>query len=251
MAQTSFYDIVFANRNKEYGAYSIRKVYVRNVLIGFGVSLVVVAALYFYFFVCQSPQDIDDDVFDENMFTSVNYELYDSLLAIEKTRPEPIKNEVKAKAEEPVKVAELSSDIKVVSQAAAAPDSVNSLLTDEPVPEEAVTEMKEDSVPVDFSIIVDSLPKFQGGTDTFRTYLISKIPQPDTASIRIMQGQLLISFVLAQNGRPEQIKLDKLTDSKWGADIINVIRSAPAWQPAYRHGKPVKTYISVPIVFSL
>ena len=39
-----FDDIVFKNRNKEYGAYSIRKKYHRTLLMGFIIGIVVLAA---------------------------------------------------------------------------------------------------------------------------------------------------------------------------------------------------------------
>ncbi len=40
-----FDDIVFKNRNKEYGAYSIRKKYHRTLLIGFIIGIVVLTAV--------------------------------------------------------------------------------------------------------------------------------------------------------------------------------------------------------------
>src|SRR5687767_962714 len=42
----SWDDLVFSSRNREYGAYSIRKAYSRNLLMGLGISTALIAILF-------------------------------------------------------------------------------------------------------------------------------------------------------------------------------------------------------------
>ena len=65
-----------------------------------------------------------------------------------------------------------------------------------------------------------------------------------------MGGQLLISFIVNQSGEVENIMLDKLGDTYWGKTIIQAVKMSPRWQPAFRHGKPVKMQYNVPVIFA-
>jgi protein TonB len=51
----SWDDLVFSSRNREYGAYSIRKAYSRNLLMGLGISTALIAGLFLAGGLIKSP----------------------------------------------------------------------------------------------------------------------------------------------------------------------------------------------------
>ena len=244
MSLISLYDIVFENRNKEYGAYAIRKEYLRNALIGLGSSLILVL-LFSAYFIFDSFVVSDSFNFSPEMMKFAEYNIDEELLKA--TQLDPVKeNIVKTQPIIPKNRNEektFTEDMKVASGM----NFVDSVAIRDSIAEIEKNKKKQEE---DEEFVIDSLPRFAGSTDAFRNYLVSQIPYPDTAYVKAMKGKLMISFIIKETGEPDGIKLDNFADTRWGRSIIFAIKRAPRWQPAYRNGKPVKIYYSIPVYFA-
>ena len=243
MSRISLYDIVFENRNKEYGAYAIRKEYLRNALIGLASSLIL-AVIFSIYFIFDSFVISDSFNFSPEMMKFAEYNIDEELLKA--TQLDPVKeNIVKNQPIIPKNINEektLAEDLKVASGM----NFVDSVAIRDSITEIEKNKKKQEEE----EFVIDSLPRFAGSTDAFRNYLVSQIPYPDTAYVRAMKGKLMISFIIKENGEPDGIKLDNFADTRWGRSIFFAIKRAPRWQPAYRNGKPVKMYYSIPVYFA-
>jgi len=248
MEYASLDEIVFENRNKEYGAYKLRATYVRNVLWGLSISFILALSFCLYF-VYDNFIAVEDYHFSPDMMKFAEYNIDEELLKA--TELEPLKDKIKeipqpkveegkpleAGSNQIVNTVFLKSELKVIDSVAVK-DSI------EKVKQAQIAAEKE-------RIAIDSMPKFAGKTDAFRNYLVSQIQYPDTSYLKVMKGKLMISFIINQNGEAENIVLDNFAETRWGRSIILAIKASPRWQPAYRNGKPVKMQYTIPVFFAM
>jgi len=240
-----FDDIVFEKRNKKYGAYDLRRKYVRYLLLGFFISIFCIAVAYVYFYYVNFLKT-DDYSFKAGYTQYIQYDIDEELQQLAQYKiEEPVeKRIVQTVAPKVVHKEEIKIDTAVAMKVESTPP-VDS------TPGESVVDdyVKKDSLTGDLIVKVDSLPKFNGDVNGFRTYLVSKIKYPDTSLLRMMQGKLVVSIVILENGNVGKITLDKVESTPWAQDLMNVIKKAPRWQPAFAKGKPVSILFSLPLYF--
>ncbi len=247
MQSTSFDDIVFEGRNKDYGAYSLRRSYTRNVLIGLSVSLLIIFIFCGYFYYDNFVR-VEDMSFSADMLKYADYNIDEELLKMTELDPLPKQEEKPvSQAKVEFKAEKSYSDVIIdTSEKKNIVQPVDSIAMKDTLK----NELKDSAKVEEVAETVDTLPKFMGHPDAFRNYLVTKITYPDTSYVRKMGGQLLISFIVNQSGEVENIMLDKLGDTYWGKTIIQAVKMSPRWQPAFRHGKPVKMQYNVPVIFA-
>ena len=242
---TLFDEIVFANRNKAYGAYILRTNYVRNVLIGVLISFIITCGFCGYFFY-NNFIAVEDYSFSSDVLQFAKYNIDEELLR--QTKLDPLKDKIKAIPQPRIN----TKPVEVVgTQATNATQLREAKLVDSVAVRDSLDKAKQALIEAENEKTrIDSLPKFGGSTDAFRNYLVSQIVYPDTSYIRKMKGKLLITFIINQNGDAENITLDNFAETRWGKAIITAIKSSPRWQPAYRRGKPCKMQYTIPVFFA-
>jgi periplasmic protein TonB len=243
MSFTSLDEIVFENRNKEYGAYKLRATYVKNVLIGLLFTFVITACFCSYF-VYYNFVAVEDYSFSPEMLKFADYKIDEELLKA--TELEPLKDKIKEIPQPKIdsKPMEVSTSTQIVNTVKLK-DEIK--IIDSVAIKDSIEKVKQAEIE---KTIIDTLPKFAGKTDAFRNYLVTQIPYPDTSYIRTMKGKLMISFIINQNGETENITLDNFADTRWGKLIVLAVKASPRWQPAYRKGKPVKMQYTIPVFFA-
>jgi protein TonB len=247
MSSTSLDEIVFENRNKEYGAYLLRATYVRTVLIGVSFSFIITFGFCMYFFY-DNFLVADDYSFSPEMLKYAQYNIDEELL--KQTQLDPIKEKIKVIPQPKVSLKEVTK-VSSGNANAALQKEVVKVVDSVAIKDSIQKKIKEEVEAEIEKTKIDSLPKFGESTDAFRNYLVSVIQYPDTSLIRKMKGKLLITFIVTTNGQADNVILDNFADTKWGKSIIFAIKASPHWQPAYRKGKPVKMQYSIPVYFAL
>lgn len=99
--------------------------------------------------------------------------------------------------------------------------------------------------------VKEALPSFNGGTSAFGRYLSQNIRYPDRAKQNNVQGQVIVSFVIENDGRLTDIKILKNVSYDIDAEAYRVMNESPKWNPGLQHGVPVRVAYTMPINFSL
>lgn len=263
-------DLLFRGKNKEYGAYELRRSYSKNLwhslfLISFIVSaFIVVFSLYNYITNSQSSDTIyhstDETVFQPDPtiipkkpeVTLPNEPVASATkpLATEILTPPHIVTEVKEPIDlNPTKDI-LNSDKQIASSQRDGDigNDMNSLSSnsgigtgiskgDAPSTHDAIYEFTE----------IDA--EFPGGEEALIRYLKNKIVYPDASLENGITGTVLIRFVVDEEGVVSQFKIIQSVNAELDNEALRVLRRMPRWSPAKQGGQLVKIYKDIPIVF--
>jgi TonB family protein len=82
-------------------------------------------------------------------------------------------------------------------------------------------------------------------------YLNKEIIYPSSGLKDSIQGVESVSFIIDENGRPDQIKVLHSLGKSFDEEAARLIRLMPEWKPATLDGKPVSSKVSLPVTFSI
>jgi len=100
-------------------------------------------------------------------------------------------------------------------------------------------------------IIIDEMPSFPGGNTALMNFLCQNVHYPVDAQIKRIQGSVLVSFIVEEDGSLSNIEISKSVAPILDAEAIRVIKAMPKWNPAKQKGKPIRMKYDVPINFRL
>ncbi|PUZ19977.1 protein TonB [Chitinophaga costaii] len=99
---------------------------------------------------------------------------------------------------------------------------------------------------------VEVMPSFPGGETAMIKYLNNNVRYPSLAQENNIQGTVVVQFVVAPDGTIQQVKV--LSTQKGGGleeEAMRVIKKMPTWKPGRQNGRNVAVFFSLPIRFSL
>jgi TonB family protein len=101
-------------------------------------------------------------------------------------------------------------------------------------------------------IIVEDMPKFQGGDQNeFRRYVQENLQYPDSAVAKGISGKVFVQFVVNSRGKVVNTKIVRGVDPYLDNEALRVINSSPLWEPGTQRGRPVSVQFTFPVVFVL
>ena len=269
-------DMVFAGKNKEYGAYQLRKGTsgrnIKALLI-----LVIAAALVGGFLawkVIEQKQAEEQQAYMEAMELA---KLQQQAKKEEKKK-EPVKPKVEMKKEIPVaretqkftapviKKDELVKEENQVKQMDKLDDKVAvGTENKEGVKDRTVEAVRNDiavaapppppapkpEVATKVFDVVEEMPSFPGGNGALMSYLNSNTKYPVVAQENGVQGRVIISFVVERDGSISDVKVARSVDPSLDREAQRVVKSMPRWTPGKQNGQTVRVKYTVPVVFRL
>jgi len=99
--------------------------------------------------------------------------------------------------------------------------------------------------------VVEEMPSFPGGQSALMQYLGNNIQYPIEAQENGVQGRVIISFVVENDGGISHVKVAKSADPALDREAMRVVESMPKWIPGKQNGECVRVRYSVPVVFRL
>ncbi len=254
----SFDDMIFKNRNKEYGAYSLRKKYFRTLLLAFISGMVILSIAVVAPYIKAAGMDITQNTEEEEVV----------FIQMEKL-DQPDEEIVKIYAPPPPPQEQFQQQIKYV-----APEVVDSVVPQEVgvmTMDESVQTVRDDQVaeniqyvqegdgeevtpveeePVFF--IVEEMPSFQGkGEDGFRQYIAKNLRYPEIAAENGISGRVYVQFAVNSKGQVVDAVVVRGIDPALDQEALRVVTSSPRWEPGRQRGTPVKVQFTFPINFIL
>ena len=264
--QLSWLREVFRYRNKEYGAYSLRQQYPRNMMWGGLLSISLFGLLYGGSLLAQALQ--------EKMLSMTEYTMPDMVTpppAKEETPPPPPvtppppparptiifvvpkvmdDNQVPEEYEPPTQADLVDKNPGTVTSAGD-PDGGDYIPEDEsetpPPPVVVDEEPKEPKEDKPF-VFVEQMPAFRG---VLQKYLAEQLEYPTIAKENGIQGTVVIQFVVNEEGKITNPFIAKDIGGGCGEEALRVVRSMPEWLAGKQRGVPVKVQMNLPVKFKL
>ena len=272
MAKIDLYDpkwieIVFANKNKDYGAYKLRKgTSGRNIKAL--TILVIAAALIGTFLVIKIQADKaaeERQAYMDAIELSKLQEQAKKREKVEEIKPKvPPKKEIPVaretqkftapviKKDELVKednklkaMDDLDKKAAVGAESHEGSDSRTDVAVATPPPAP-----KEDVVQKVFDV-VEQMPSFPGGNGALMSYLSSHLQYPVVAQENGVQGRVVVSFVVERDGSISDVKIARSIDPSLDKEAVRVVKSMPKWNPGKQNGSAVRVKYNVPVSFKL
>ncbi|MDR3610222.1 MAG: TonB family protein [Ignavibacteriaceae bacterium] len=259
---TDITDIIFANKNKDYGAYVLRKSYNRYVTWS-----VIIGSLFFVLSI-SGPVIYKSmkakDVVQKKRVITLDISQLSEPPSIDKATPPPtveappLKTTIQflppvVRPDEQVKdeVVPTVDELKKVDPGAKTQvgqeGGVDYSLVE--TQEKIVDEPKKEEAQI--FTYVEEMPTFPGGDEAFYTYVGSHIVYPEIAKRAGVEGKLWIQFVVSTSGKVSDVVVQKGIGAGCDEEAVRVVKSMPNWTPGRQNGHPVNVRMSVPIVFKL
>jgi periplasmic protein TonB len=243
-------EIVFEDRNKDYGAYVVRKKYNQNVkkaliITLMGSLLFCLGSIAYEYFIKNYIEMNAVEVFPS--YDIVNY--LDNIQV--QNFPKP--SELPAGAVIPMQVV---SEIPEVSD--------SNKIKENKTKQDQLTKISQDTSSLksgfngtstsDSAYIVpygvtEKNAEFPGGEASRLRYIRTNIQYPAEAVKAKISGKVIISFIINKQGYIENVVVVKSAHPLLDHEAVRVIKSMPRWTPAVKHGKTIYQIIKVPITF--
>lgn len=98
---------------------------------------------------------------------------------------------------------------------------------------------------------VEQVPQFPGGIDAFAKYLAKNIKYPAASRDKGIQGRVIISFIVEQDGVLSDVRITRGVADDIDKEALQVVMASPKWEPGIQNGRTVRVAYSVPISFAL
>jgi protein TonB len=257
-------DVVFAGRNKSYGAYELRKdnskTTSRAVIIGSLLFITLVSLPLIIRYISGILPEDEKVKITEVVLAPPPPINKEELPPPPPEPPKPKIDQVKfpppvvvpaeqVRDEEPPTVEELK--VADPGQKTIEGDPNADIVIDEPVGEAPkVVAVIEDNSIRDFAS-VEVLPEFAGGMAGWGKYLQKNLKYPPMARENNITGRVIMSFVVEKNGKLTDIKVLRGIGGGCDEEAKRVLANAPAWKPGIQNGRPVRVAYTMPIFFQL
>ena len=249
----AFDDIVFEERNKEYGAYKLRKKYNRTVMVALLIGVFIIATAIITPFISAKAAvnkgkraERQVEIKLENLDAPVDK------VAPPPPPPPPPTDVVQQQKYVPPQVVDSikPEDVKQMITA----DQAQTEVTNKDVVE-AVQQVKEEvqeteAEPEPF-VVVEEMPMFPGGDPALLKYISEHTQYPEIAKENNIQGKVIVRFCVTPKGGVSQVSVLKGVDPELDKEAIRVVNTLPAFKPGKQGGKPVPVWYMVPINFTL
>ncbi|MES2268237.1 MAG: TonB family protein [Bacteroidota bacterium] len=98
---------------------------------------------------------------------------------------------------------------------------------------------------------VEQYPGFPGGDKEFYQWLAANVRYPKDAQEKNIQGRVIITFVVEEDGRLTGIRVLRGVSPDIDKEALRVMKISPAWKPGIQDGNTVRTAYTIPITFAL
>lgn len=264
--ETSLNDIIFEHRNKQYGAYVLRRDYggtvQRATLIGVGIFLLMFLLPELYAHLKPVPEKEDFAFAVEARMLSVRPEEIPPP-RVEETPPAPVVKTVRSlppivlpddqvlEEHQPPTVEMLENALP--SQETKEGDVFRELVVP-PVDsrergKEAIIEVRPEEEKV--LLFAEQQPEFTGGMEAFGDFLRQNLKYPSSAARAGIEGKVFVEFTVGVDGSIQSARTVKGIGFGCDEEALRVVNLMPNWRAGKQSGRPVRVRFTLPISFQL
>jgi len=260
-------DIIFEGRNKEYGAYELRKTYNKRLVKAIIGTAIVILLLFIGYFVSNlnsgGPKKalVVQDVQLEDIKEEKKNEpppppppkIEPPKVEMAKFTPPKIVKDNEVKEEEKPPEQEKLEDTKIgaVNQEGVKDEGITAPPVD--AGKGVVEAPKKDEEDYDKTFTkVEIESEYPGGAAAWLRYLNKNFRYPDDAVNNEIQGTVVVQFIVDKEGNVSDVAaISGPENGGLREEAVRVIKKSGKWTPAVQNGRQVKSYKKQPIVFKL
>lgn len=277
-------ELVFEGRNKAYGAYDMRAKAGRRHLGALIDILIGIAALGALILAGNAAQEAirasmekGDEITELSELKKEEVKKEEKKIEAPKEQPQEQKQEVKVKStlsftvpkivdqvdeSKKMKTQDEVTNSKVdigvidfkgnggtVDVADLRPDQTVGDGNGAPPPPPASSAVQEEEAKV--YNVVEQMPTFPGGDAALQKYVAQHIKYPQSALDQEVSGQVVLKFVVKEDGTVGEVNVLKSLQKDCDAEAIRVVKSLPRFIPGKQQGKAVQVWFTFPIRFTI
>ncbi len=270
-------DIIFEGKNKDYGAYEMRKESDRRhnkAMIAIVIFLAVVFILGFTLNTVFGAAEARPEDETEQTLVDLGGEADDQEEEEEEPQrveeqqpeqalPEEVLNTVKMTEIKITADNEVTEEIKSQDEMKETQTAVGNTDFDKGTDdlnvvrehkEEIIVEEKKPEPPKDDNKVfdvVEQAPQFPGGEAALLKYVAEHIRYPAVAQENNIQGRVVVKFVVTKTGGVGQVQVVRSKDPDLDKEAVRVVKSLPKFTPGKMNGHAVNVWYTLPINFKL
>ena len=273
-------DLVFADKNKDFGAYELRRqsdkrhnMAVLFTIVGLIVVFILILAYSKYSDFRAEQEQLALQEQREKMAAA------ELLQQEDEPEPEPEEpEEQKMEMEIPEIPEEVLATVQVTQIAIVDADKVQNEVMDmeeqkedntargvvnqegsddvdkfEAVKEQVIVKEPEPEKPKEEEIFVavEQPAEFPGGQAALMKWLSNNIRYPEAAQQNDIQGRVVVKFVVEKDGSVGHAEIARGVDKDLDREALRVVNKMPKWQPGKNNGVAVRSYFNLPVTFRL
>lgn len=252
-----FDDLLFEDRNRDYGAYQLRKRYNSVVVVGIILASILVSSAVVLPFIINPDSG-------KVLAGGISY----VQVQMDNLEP-PVDEIIVPPPPPPAEAARMQEIVKYVP-----PEVVDSVLplenqqvsTDEVLSQPSTDYVEaggtgtgndmisgQEGIETDEAFfIVEVMPTFKGGDlNKFREWVQRRTNYPQSAVDNRIQGKVYLTFIVETDGTVTNVTVVKGVDPLIDREAVRTIESSPKWNPGLQRGQPVRVRYSMALSFSL
>jgi protein TonB len=258
-------DLVFEGKNKEYGAYQIRKGRGKNA----GVALAISVSLFVLAILAPAIIAAINEQFKEEVVVKTDAEVVDVQEPEEKKPEEPefepppplkttvaytppeIVDDNQVNEENMIKeIDELKDvDISTKNQQGDPDRGVDlSLLDETGNGDKDIIDDGDDDKPF---MSVEQMPRFPGGEEALNEWLLKNTPYPAAARENGIDGTVIVQFTVDRTGDIKDAHVVRKVHPLLDEASMSAIKKMPNWSAGKQNGKAVSVLINLPFRFGI
>ncbi len=243
--------VVFEGRNKLYGAFVLRRDYVKRLMMAVGGSLIIVGLAISTPMIAAAFAKDDAEV-DAKKIVDVNLELFE-----EDKKEEPPPPPVDIPPPPKIETVQFTA-LEAVDEPVEEPPPTQEILEETVAAttsqegekgEEAPPEVVNDEIML--FAAVEEKPEFPGGEKKFYEYLGKNMKYPQMEAEQGITGRVFVEFLIDRDGSIADVKALRGVSPGLDKEAVCVIRAMPNWSPGKQNGRPVRVRYVIPVNFNL
>ena len=273
-------DLVFADKNKDFGAYELRRQSDKR--HNMAVLFTVVGLIVVFILILAYSKYSDFRAEQEQLALQEQREKMAAAELIQQDEPEPEPEdepeEQKVEIEIPEVPQEVLATVQVTQIAIVDADKVQNEVMDmeeqkedntargvvnqegsddvdkfEAVKEQVIVKEPEPEKPKEEEIFVavEQPAEFPGGQAALMKWLSNNIRYPEAAQQNDIQGRVVVKFVVEKDGTVGHAEIARGVDKDLDREALRVVNKMPKWQPGKNNGVAVRSYFNLPVTFKL
>ncbi len=260
--RTEWLDLVFADRNKEYGAYYLRQHYAGNMAKAMGITFLSIGLLCGASIILRTDKPVYRIITVDNKPVVVMPPPVAPIKRIEP--PQPIRHIIVHPPATTVATTRFVTlvvkpdpitekpPVIVEIKGAIGTETTKGLTTGPNVlptetPSGTGTPGPDDSLHPLTGL--DVMPEPMGGSAAWAKFLSKNLHYPYDAQNENASGRVYLSFIIEKDGHLSNISIDRAAGHGFDEEAMRVLKMAKAWKPGMQNGQPVRVKYQIPINF--
>jgi periplasmic protein TonB len=252
-------DILFFNKNRDYGAFILRRAYKKNLTFALLTAITIFAGAVSYPLFTKSNKQMTSSGYSSRTV------ILGGFIPDVKNLPPPIVEPPasvrstikflppKVKPDETVPESEMIPTQQEMEKVAIG--TVTQHGTDTSPDLTDLTIIPEKEVPVETNEVVfkwvEEMPKYKTDESDIYKFFAQNIKYPEIAKRAVVEGRVTLAFIVSKDGSITNISVLKGIGAGCDEEAVRVLGMMGKWSPGRQNGNPVRVAMSIPILFKL